>query len=199
MMSSKEEIFGHDIERSQELCLFISPTLQLLTPDTNITTNNNNNKAPSSLVGRRSRGRPPSFKNKSMGPIVETHANRSSLNFHVLDITHGADVLTSLFEYARRGGKDICILNGNGMAAHAILRQPTGRIVSLLGRFKIVLISGTILPSPTSVGELTVFLLDNTGQGFGGSVMPPLTALRTVTLMATSFADATFEKLPSSE
>jgi hypothetical protein len=53
MMSSKEEmISGHDVERSQELRLFISPTLQLLTPDTNITTNNNN-KAPSSLVGRR--------------------------------------------------------------------------------------------------------------------------------------------------
>jgi hypothetical protein len=32
------------------------------------------------------------------------------------------------------------------MVAHAILRQPTGRIVSLLGRFNIVLISGTILP-----------------------------------------------------
>jgi hypothetical protein len=195
MMSSKEEmISGHDVERSQELRLFMSPTLQLLTPDTNITINNNNNNASSSLVGRRPRGRPPSFKNKSMGPIVG-----NSLNFHVLEITHGADVLRSVFEYARREGKGICILNGNGMVAHAILRQPTGRIVSLLGRFNIVLISGTILPSPTNAGELTVFLSDTTGQGFGGSVMPPLTALGTVTLMATSFADATFEKLPSSE
>jgi hypothetical protein len=200
MMSSKEEmIFGHDVERSQELRLFMSPTLQLLTPDTNITINNNNNNASSSLVGRRPRGRPPSFQNKYMGPIVETHVNRNLLNFHVLEITHGADVLRSVFEYARREGKGICILNGNGMVAHAILRQPTGRIVSLLGRFNIVLISGTILPSPTNAGELTVFLSDTTGQGFGGSVMPPLTALGTVTLMATSFADTTFEKLPSVE
>ncbi|MCI79499.1 putative DNA-binding protein ESCAROLA-like, partial [Trifolium medium] len=54
---------------------------------------------PSSVVSPRPRGRPPGSKNKLKIPIVETHVNRNVLSSHVLDITHGADLSTSLLDY----------------------------------------------------------------------------------------------------
>ncbi|GAU38190.1 hypothetical protein TSUD_264160 [Trifolium subterraneum] len=200
-MSLKEEmIFDHDVEGSQlqELDLFKSPQLQLETPGTEITMNNNDQTS-SSVVNPRPRGRPLGSKNKLKIPIVETHVNRNVLSSHVLEITHGVDLSTSLMHYARHHGQSICILNGNGLVENIKLRQPTGKIFNYMGRFKILLISGTILPSEENAGDLTILLSDTNEQEIGGSVVPPLMASGTVKLTVASFANTTFEKLPSVE
>jgi len=51
-------------------------------------------------------------------------------------------------------------------------------------------------PAPPGVSGLTVFLSGGQGQVIGGSVVGPLVAAGPVVLMAASFANAVYERLP---
>ncbi|CAI8600209.1 unnamed protein product [Vicia faba] len=157
----------------------------------------NNHQASSSTLGRRPPGRPPGSKNKPKMPIIEKYDNPNALNSHILEITSGSDVSLSLFDYARRQGRGISILCGNGIVTHVRLLQPTGNIEILQGNFEILSISGTIFPSETlsSAGELVVHLMGTSGQVIGGIVMPPLMASSSVTLMATSFVNTASQNI----
>ncbi|XP_058782935.1 AT-hook motif nuclear-localized protein 29-like [Vicia villosa] len=157
----------------------------------------NNHQASSSTHGRRP-GRPLGSKNKPKMPIIEKHDNPNALNSHVLEITSGSDVSQSLFDYVHRKGRGINILCGNGIVTHVRLLQSPGNVVFLQGSFEILSISGTVIPSETipSAGGLVVYLMGKSGEVIGGSVMSPLVASGSVTLMASSFASTASEKIP---
>ncbi|RDX57595.1 AT-hook motif nuclear-localized protein 29, partial [Mucuna pruriens] len=151
-----------------------------------------------SSAGRRPRGRPPGSKNKPKPPVIVTRDSPNALHSHVLEVSAGADVVESLSGYARRRGRGVCVLRGSGTVANVALRQPGGNVVTLHGRFEIVSLTGTVLPPPAPPGSdgLSVYLSGAQGQVVGGIVVPPLVASGHVVLVAASFANAMFERLP---
>ncbi|KAK4421847.1 AT-hook motif nuclear-localized protein 29 [Sesamum alatum] len=153
---------------------------------------------------RRPRGRPPGSKNKPKPPIIVTRDSPNALRSHVLEVSAGNDIVESVSVYARRRGRGVCVLSGSGTVANVTLRQPAapaGSVVTLHGRFEILSLSGTVLPPPAPPGSggLSIFLAGGQGQVVGGSVVGPLMASGPVVLMAASFANAVFERLPLEE
>lgn len=153
---------------------------------------------------RRPRGRPTGSKNKPKPPIIVTRDSPNALRSHLLEVAAGADIMESVLNYARRRGRGVCVLSGSGTVMNVTLRQPAapaGSVVTLHGRFEIFSLSGTVLPppAPPSAGGLSIFLSGGQGQVVGGSVVGPLMASGPVILMAASFANAVFERLPLEE
>ncbi|KAJ4964952.1 hypothetical protein NE237_016801 [Protea cynaroides] len=169
--------------------------------------NSDPNAAPTSSgagATRRPRGRPAGSKNKPKPPIIVTRDSPNALRSHVLEVSAGADVVESVSNYARRRGRGVCVLSGGGAVANVTLKQPAapaGSVVTLHGRFEILSLSGTVLPppAPPGAGGLTIFLAGGQGQVVGGSVVGPLIASGPVVLMAASFGNAVFERLPLEE
>ncbi|XP_010539761.1 PREDICTED: AT-hook motif nuclear-localized protein 27-like [Tarenaya hassleriana] len=158
----------------------------------------------SSAPAKRPRGRPSGSKNKPKPPIIVTRDSPNALRSHVLEVSPGADIVESLSTYARRRGRGVSVLSGNGTVADVALRQPSveaGGVVSLHGRFEILSLTGTVLPppAPPGAGGLSIFLAGERGQVVGGSVVAPLVASGPVILMAASFSNAVFERLPNEE
>ncbi|KAL0392241.1 UNVERIFIED_CONTAM: AT-hook motif nuclear-localized protein 27 [Sesamum radiatum] len=153
---------------------------------------------------RRPRGRPPGSKNKPKPPIIVTRDSPNALRSHVLEVSAGNDIVESVSVYARRRGRGVCVLSGSGTVSNVTLRQPAapaGSVVTLHGRFEILSLSGTVLPPPAPPGSggLSIFLAGGQGQVVGGSIVGPLMASGPVVLMAASFANAVFERLPLEE
>lgn len=153
---------------------------------------------------RRPRGRPPGSKNKPKPPIIITRDTPNALRSHVLEVSTDSDIMESVSNYARRRGRGVCILSGSGTVANVNIRQPAspaGTVVTLHGRFEILSLSGTVLPPPAPPGSsgISIFLSGGQGQVVGGSVVGPLVASGPVVLMAASFANAVFERLPLEE
>ena len=148
---------------------------------------------------RRPRGRPPGSKNKPKPPIIVTRDSPNALRSHVLEVSNAADIVESVSNYARRRGRGVCVLSGTGTVVNVTMKQPAGSsVVTLHGRFEILSLSGTVLPppAPPGAGGLSIFLSGGQGQVVGGSVVGPLVASGPVVLMAASFANAVFERLP---
>lgn len=176
----------------------------------------NSNKDPgsdpvtsASTPGKRPRGRPPGSKNKPKPPVIVTRDSPNVLRSHVLEVTSGTDIVESVTTYARQRGRGVSVLSGNGTVANVSLRQPAaptapgtnggaGGVVALPGRFEILSLTGTVLPPPAPPGSggLSIFLAGTQGQVVGGNVVAPLVASGPVILMAASFSNATFERLP---
>ncbi|KAJ6392476.1 hypothetical protein OIU77_026271 [Salix suchowensis] len=125
------------------------------------------------IPSSRPRGRPAGSKNKPKPPIIVTRDSPNALRSHVLEVSSGADIVESVSNYARKRGRGVCVLSGSGSVANVTLRQPAspaGSVLTLHGRFEILSLSGTVLPPPAPPGP--------------------------VVLMAASFANAVFERLP---
>ena len=73
------------------------------------------------------------------------------LRSHVLEVSSGADIVESVNTYARRRGRGVSVLSGNGTVANVVLRQPVtihgnncgtgtgvGGVVTLHGKFDII-------------------------------------------------------------
>lgn len=150
---------------------------------------------------RRPRGRPPGSKNKQKPPLLVTRDNPDALRSHVMEVAAGADVAGAIAEFARCRQLGVCVLSGRGAVADVALRQPGGGVAALRGRFDILSLAGTFLPGPAPPGAtgLTVYLAAGQGQVVGGSVAGPLVAAGPVIVVASTFAHATYEKLPLSE
>lgn len=152
---------------------------------------------------RRPRGRPPGSKNKEKAPIIITRESANTLRAHILEIGNGCDVFDSVAAYARRRQRGICILSGSGTVTNVSLRQPTasGSVVTLHGRFEILSLSGSFLPPPAPPGatSLTIFLGGGQGQVVGGSVVGELIATGPVIVIASSFTNVAYERLPLDE
>ncbi|KAG8658601.1 hypothetical protein MANES_03G167300v8 [Manihot esculenta] len=149
---------------------------------------------------RRPRGRPPGSKNKAKPPIFVTRDSPNALRSHVLEVVGGADVAESVAQFARRRQRGVCVLSGSGSVANVTLRQPAapGAIVALHGKFEILSLTGAFLPGPAPPGAtgLTVYLAGGQGQVVGGSVVGSLIAAGPVMVIAATFANATYERLP---
>lgn len=149
---------------------------------------------------RRPRGRPAGSKNKPKPPIIVTRDSANALRAHAMEVTSGCDVHESLASFARRKQRGICVLSGSGFVTNVTLKQPSssGAIVTLHGRYEILSLLGSILPPPAPPGitGLTIYLAGAQGQVVGGGVVGALIASGPVLIMAASFMNATFDRLP---
>ncbi|KAL6592700.1 hypothetical protein ACP70R_049375 [Stipagrostis hirtigluma subsp. patula] len=152
---------------------------------------------------RKPRGRPAGSKNKPKPPIIVTRDSPNALHSHILEVAAGADVVECVAEYARRRGRGVSVLSGGGSVSDVALRQPGAEppgslVATLRGQFEILSLTGTVLPPPAPPGasSLTVYLAGGQGQVVGGSVVGQLVAAGPVVLMAASFANAVYERLP---
>ncbi|KAH6776913.1 AT-hook motif nuclear-localized protein 20 [Perilla frutescens var. hirtella] len=152
---------------------------------------------------RRPRGRPPGSKNKPKPPIFVTRDSPNALRSHVMEVASGTDVAESIAQFARRRQRGVCVLSGSGSVANVTIRQPAApsAAVVLQGRFEILSLTGAFLPGPAPPGAtgLTVYLAGGQGQVVGGSVVGPLVAAGPVMVIAATFANATYERLPLEE
>uniref|UniRef100_A0A0E0D438 PPC domain-containing protein n=1 Tax=Oryza meridionalis TaxID=40149 RepID=A0A0E0D438_9ORYZ len=100
--------------------------------------------------------------------------------------------LTSIAHFARRRRSGVCVLSGAKTMTDVALRQPAapGALVALRGRFEILALAGMFLPGPGPPGStgLTVYLAGGQGQ-----VVGTLTAAGPVMVIASTFANATYE------
>lgn len=156
------------------------------------------------MVGRRPRGRPAGSKNKPKPPVIITRESANTLRAHILEIGNGCDVFDCIATYARRRQRGICILSGTGIVTNVSLRQPAasgGSVLPLHGRFEILSLSGSFLPPPAPPGatSLTIFLSGGQGQVVGGNVVGELTAAGPVIIIASSFTNVAYERLPLEE
>ncbi|XP_057512242.1 AT-hook motif nuclear-localized protein 26-like [Actinidia eriantha] len=151
-------------------------------------------------ITRRPRGRPAGSKNKPKPPIIITRDSENALRTHVMEVSDGCDVAESVSTFARRRQRGVCILSGTGTVTNVTLRQPAtpGAIVTLHGRFEILSLAGSVLPppAPPAATGLTIYLAGGQGQVVGGGVVGPLLASGPVVIMAASFSNAAYERLP---
>ncbi|GAV66784.1 DUF296 domain-containing protein [Cephalotus follicularis] len=149
---------------------------------------------------RRPRGRPAGSKNKPKPPIFVTRDSPNALKSHVMEIASGTDVAETLAQFARRRQRGLCVLSGSGMVTNITLRQPSapGAVMALHGRFEILSLTGAFLPGPAPPGStgLTIYLAGGQGQVVGGSVVGSLVASGPVMVIAATFSNATYERLP---
>lgn len=152
---------------------------------------------------RRPRGRPAGSRNKPKPPIIISRESPHALRAHVIEISNGCDVGENVATFARRRQRGICVLSGSGIVNNVTLRQPAapGAVVSLHGRFEILSLSGAFLPppAPPSATGLTIYLAGGQGQVVGGSVVGALVASGPVVIVAASFMNASYERLPLEE
>ncbi|KAK8639737.1 hypothetical protein V6N13_138107 [Hibiscus sabdariffa] len=154
-------------------------------------------------ITRRPRGRPAGSKNKPKPPIIITRDSANALRSHVMEIADGCDIMESVSTFARRRQRGVSILSGSGTVTNVTLRQPgaPGAVVTLHGRFEILSLSGSFLPppAPPAASGLTIYLAGGQGQVVGGTVVGPLVASGPVVIMAASFGNAAYERLPLEE
>ncbi|EEF28312.1 DNA binding protein, putative [Ricinus communis] len=107
-----------------------------------------------------------------------------------MEVSSGCDVSESLANFARRKQRGTSVT----------LRQPasSGAIVTLHGRFEILSLLGSILPpsAPPGIIGLTIYLAGAQGQVVGGGVVGALIASGPVVILAASFRNAAFDRLP---
>ncbi|KAJ8766201.1 hypothetical protein K2173_021718 [Erythroxylum novogranatense] len=158
---------------------------------------------PGGEIIRRPRGRPAGSKNKPKPPIIITRDSANALRTHLMEVADGCDIVESVATFARRRQRGVCIMSGTGTVTNVTLRQPAspGAIVNLHGRFEILSLAGSFLPppAPPAATGLTIYLAGGQGQVVGGSVVGTLTASGPVVIMAASFSNAAYERLPLEE
>ncbi|ONI04919.1 hypothetical protein PRUPE_6G348200 [Prunus persica] len=155
------------------------------------------------VATRRPRGRPPGSKNKPKPPIFVTRDSPNALRSHVMEISNGADIADSVARFARTRQRGVCVLSGSGTVTNVTIRQasPAGSVMALHGRFEILSLTGAFLPGPAPPGStgMTIYLAGVQGQVVGGSVVGPLVASGPVMVIAATFSNATYERLPLEE
>ena len=129
-----------------------------------------------------------------------TKESPNALRSHVLEITSGSDISDCISTFAQRRHRGVSVLSGSGIVTNVTLRQPAapGGVLALLGRFEILSLSGAFLPPPSPPGAtgLTVYLAGGQGQVVGGTVVGQLLASGPVMVIAATFTNATYERLP---
>ncbi|KAK9668251.1 hypothetical protein RND81_13G044800 [Saponaria officinalis] len=180
--------------------------------DTTSTTDTNNNHSDENgdhdgsdpNTNRRARGRPAGSKNKPKPPIIITRDSANALRTHVMEVSDGCDIMESVSNFARLRQRGVCILSGTGTVSNVTIRQPgtsgppPPQVVTLHGRFDILSLSGSFLPppAPPAATGLSIYLAGGQGQVVGGSVVGQLLASGPVVIMAASFSNAAYERLP---
>ncbi|CAA2972016.1 Hypothetical predicted protein [Olea europaea subsp. europaea] len=152
----------------------------------------------------RARGRPTGSKNKPKPPVFVTRDSPNAMRSHVMEVASGSDVAESIAEFARKRQRGVCVLSASGIVTNVTIRQPcdSTAVMALHGRFEILSLTGAFLPGATpplgSTG-LTIYLARGQGQVVGGSVVGSLVAAGPVMVIASTFSNATYERLPLDE
>lgn len=158
-------------------------------------------------IGRRPRGRPPGSKNKpKTHQIIINRQPDPAMSPHILEIPEGSDVVEAIARFSNRRKTGLCILSGSGTVANVTLRQisaPPGTTVTFHGRFNILSISATFFspsePSPPIQKEFSISLAGPQGQIVGGFVVGRLLAVSAVFVIAASFNNPSYHRLPLEE
>ncbi|XP_065881509.1 AT-hook motif nuclear-localized protein 10 [Euphorbia lathyris] len=149
--------------------------------------------ASSSGTTKKARGRPPGSSNKkhhvqAMGP--------TGFGFtpHMITVKAGEDLSSQIMSFSQHGPRAICILSANGAISNVTLRQAStsGGTVTYEGRFEILSLSGSFMPSESGghwgrTGGLSVALSDSDGRVLGGGVAGLLIAATPIQLVVASF------------
>ncbi|GMP68161.1 hypothetical protein CsSME_00027874 [Camellia sinensis var. sinensis] len=153
------------------------------------------------VSNRRPRGRPAGSKNKPKPPIFVTRDSPNALRSHVMEVSNGSDVVESIAQFARRRQRGVCVLSASGTVTNVNLRQPSSSVMALQGRFEILSLTGSFLPGPAPPGStgLSIYLAGGQGQVVGGAVVGSLVAAGPVMVIAATFSNATYERLPLEE
>ncbi|GMH00245.1 hypothetical protein Nepgr_002084 [Nepenthes gracilis] len=158
-------------------------------------------------VARRPRGRPPGSKNKPKPPVIITREPEPIMSPYILEVAGGLDIVESLTRFTRRRNVGICVLSASGTVANVTLKQPSptnlGGTVTFHGRFDILSLSATLLCGEGGfgfnghgTGLFTISLAGPQGQIVGGKVVGSLVAAGTVFVIAASFNNPSFHRLP---
>ncbi|BBG97172.1 Predicted AT-hook DNA-binding family protein [Prunus dulcis] len=139
--------------------------------------------------GRRSRGRPPGSRNKPKPPVIITRESANTLRAHILEVSSGCDVFDSVGTYARKRQRGILCAEWEWYGNQ---REPASTSCGWRSSF---------LPPPAPPGatSLTIFLAGGSGQVMGGNVVGALIASGPVIVIASSFTNVAYERLPLEE
>ncbi|XP_043692348.1 AT-hook motif nuclear-localized protein 28-like [Telopea speciosissima] len=220
---TSEEDDDHSPSRTGALFMIHSGTRSDVTPPTKPSSSNNKSVAGSGSgtgrdvgssgeINRKPRGRPPGSKNKPKPPIVITRDSDAAMRPVILELSAGTDIVEMVSQYARRRHVGLCVLSGSGTVANVTLRLPVPHASTLIlhGPYHILSLSATFLCSSVSSSKsssstsitspsITISLAGAQGQVFGGTVAGSLTAASNVVLVAASFVNPSFQKLPICE
>ncbi|KAA8538173.1 hypothetical protein F0562_027781 [Nyssa sinensis] len=172
------------------------------------TATHNNGDGASIEVVRRPRGRPPGSKNKPKPPVIITRDTQPSMSPYVLELPGGVDIVDAISCFCRKRNMGLCVLSGSGTVANVTLKQPSstpGATVTFHGRFDILSLSATILPTSTQsilpplANGFTISLAGPQGQIVGGCVVGSLLAAGTVYVIAASFNNPSYLRLPAED
>ncbi|XWS23975.1 hypothetical protein CRYUN_Cryun28dG0061700 [Craigia yunnanensis] len=156
-------------------------------------------------VSRRPRGRPPGSKNKPKPPVIITREPDPAMSPYILEIPGGNDVVEAISSFSRRKNIGICALTGSGTVSNVTLRQPSttpGATITFHGRFDILSLSATFIPQTTSChvpNTFSISLAGLQGQIVGGFVAGSLIAAGTVFIVAATFNNPSYHRLPGEE
>lgn len=165
-------------------------------------------------VVRRPRGRPPGSKNKPKPPVIITRDAEPTMSPYIFELPGGVDIIDSVIRFCRKRNTGVCILNGSGSVSNVTIRQPSttaaGGTLTFHGRFEILSISATVVvgPDPSTgfpppnngiVNGFRISLGGPQGQVVGGAVAGPLVSAATVYLIAATFSNPSYHRLPGDE
>ncbi|KAG8079102.1 hypothetical protein GUJ93_ZPchr0007g5869 [Zizania palustris] len=154
---------------------------------------------------RKPRGRPLGSKNKPKPPVVVTRESEAAMRPVVLELDAGCEVATAVVAFARRRRVGVSVLCGRGAVAAVTLRLPTSpaTAVTLHGRFEILSLSGTVLPSVAGEGPVpppfSVSLAGAGGQVIGGTLAGEMMAADGLVVVAATFGSAEVYRLPAAD
>ncbi|KAJ7005576.1 AT-hook motif nuclear-localized protein 10-like [Populus alba x Populus x berolinensis] len=154
---------------------------------------------------KKARGRPPGSSKKqqldALGSagigftphVITVKAGEVNLSC-CLQLTMITDVSSKIMSFSQHGSRAVCILSANGAISNVTLRQQStsGGTVTYEGRFEILALSGSYLPSENGgqrsrTGGLSVCLSGPDGRVLGGSVAGLLMAAAPVQVVVSSF------------
>ncbi|KAK8646789.1 hypothetical protein V6N13_120562 [Hibiscus sabdariffa] len=157
-------------------------------------------------IVRRPRGRPPGSKNKPKPPVVISHEPDPAMSPYILEIPGGNDIVEAVSRFSLRKNIGICVLTGSGAVTNVTLRQPSsatpGATITFHGRFDILSLSATFLSQTTSChvpNTISISLAGPQGQVVGGFVAGPLVAAGNVFIVAATFNNPSYHRLPGEE
>ncbi|RLN22739.1 AT-hook motif nuclear-localized protein 28-like [Panicum miliaceum] len=156
------------------------------------------------VTARKPRGRPPGSKNKPKLPVVVTRESEGAMRPVVLELASGCDVVAAVAAFARRRRVGVSVLCGRGAVAAVRLRLATSpattSTVTLHGRFEVLSLSGTVLPSEGAASApppFSVSLAGAGGQVIGGTLAGEMAAADGVVVVAATFGCAEVHRLPA--
>ncbi|XP_010433994.1 PREDICTED: AT-hook motif nuclear-localized protein 2-like [Camelina sativa] len=114
---------------------------------------------------------------------------------HILTVNAGEDVTQKIISFSQQRSVAICVLCANGVVSSVTLRQPDscGGTLTYEGRFEILSLSGTFMPSSDAdgtrsrTGGMSVSLASPDGRVVGGGLAGLLVAATPIQVVVGSF------------